>query len=81
MLTVTSLEHELRDHSVEWRLFVSVTLLPGAQSSEVGGSLWHDIVPEGEGDGSKRRSVCRDLEEDVCHFRSYDGVFTREKTC
>jgi len=45
---VTTLEHELRDDTVESRARVTETLLAGAESTEVFGSLWNYVVIENE---------------------------------
>lgn len=47
---VTSLEHELRNDSVESRVSISESLLTSAESTEVLGSLWDYIVVESEVD-------------------------------
>jgi len=49
---VASLQHELRDDSVELAALVAVSLLASAQSSEVLGSLGNNIVVEGEVDAT-----------------------------
>lgn len=64
-LTVTSLKHELRDDSVEWRLGVSESLLSSAESSEVGGRLWNYLVIELELDSSNLGAIGRNFEKDV----------------
>lgn len=43
---VTTLKHELRDHTVELGVNVALALLLGAQSTEVLRSLGDDIVEE-----------------------------------
>jgi len=49
---VTSLKHELRNDTVESRTRVSETLLAGAESTEVLGSLWDDVVIKDEVDAT-----------------------------
>lgn len=50
---------------MERRVGVTETLLTGAESSKVGGSLWDSLVIKLEFDGSNWRAVGRDLEENV----------------
>ena len=45
---VTALKHELRDHTVELRALVAEALLAGAESTEVLGGLWDDVVVQVE---------------------------------
>ncbi|KAH3670236.1 hypothetical protein OGATHE_003049 [Ogataea polymorpha] len=45
---IATLQHEIRNHSVENGVLVSKALLAGAQSSEVLGSLWNNLVVEVE---------------------------------
>ena len=40
---ITTLEHELRNHSVEWGPFVAEALLTGTEGSEVLGGLWNNL--------------------------------------
>lgn len=47
---VTTLQHEVWDHSVEWRALVAKALLTSTQGSEVLSSLWDNIVVQLEGD-------------------------------
>ena len=49
---VTTLQHELRDDSVERRALVAEALLTGAESTEVLGSLGDYIVVEDEVDAA-----------------------------
>jgi hypothetical protein len=49
---VTTLEHELRDDTVERRALVAKALLTSAEASEVLGSLGDNIVEEVESDPS-----------------------------
>jgi len=53
---VTTLQHELRDDSVEGRALVTEALLAGAESTEVLGSLGNYIVVEDEVDPTFVRS-------------------------
>jgi hypothetical protein len=50
---VTTLEHELRDDTVERRASVSKALLAGAESTEVLGSLGDNVVVEVEVDTAR----------------------------
>ena len=54
---VTTLEHELRDHTVELGVGVAEALLTGAESTEVLGGLGDDIVEQLEVDAA--RLLCR----------------------
>lgn len=49
---VTTLEHELGDHSVETRAGVTEAVLAGTEFTEVSGSLGDDIVEELESDSA-----------------------------
>ena len=49
---VASLQHELRDDSVELAALVAVSLLASAQSSEILGSLGNNVVVKGEVDAT-----------------------------
>jgi len=49
---VTSLKHELRDHTVELAARVAEALLAGAEGSEVLGGLWNGVVEELEVDAA-----------------------------
>jgi hypothetical protein len=51
---ITTLKHELGNDPVETRTGVSETLLPGAESTEVGGGLGDNVVVEFEGDSASR---------------------------
>lgn len=51
---VTSLNHELRDDSVEGAALVSEALFSSAESSEVGSSQRNDLIVEKEGDFTQR---------------------------
>lgn len=62
---VTTLEHELRDDTVETRALVTETLLASAQGTEVGGGLGDDVVVQLEGDTTGRSAVDGDVEEAV----------------
>jgi len=59
---VTALEHEFRDHTVETRSFVAVTVLTGGKLTEVTSSLGNNIVVELENDTSNLLAVCADIE-------------------
>lgn len=60
---VTSLEHELRNNSVEGRASISETLLTSAESTEVLGGLWDYIIVKVESDSSgllyHKESICQ----------------------
>ena len=49
---VAALEHELRDHTVEFAALVAVALLAGAEGAEVLGGLGDDVVEELEVDAA-----------------------------
>ncbi len=49
---VTTLEHELRDDTVESRALVAEALLAGAESLEVGGGAGDNVVVQGEVDAA-----------------------------
>ena len=51
---VTTLEHELGDHTVETRAGVTEAILASAKLTEVASSLGNDIVEELEGDTAGR---------------------------
>ena len=60
---VASLEHEIGNHTVEFRVLVSVSLRAGAESKEVLGSLWDNIIVELEVDTAAL--VCRNISTDL----------------
>ena len=68
---VSTLEHELRDHTVELAARVAEALLAGAESAEVLGGLGDDIVEELEVDAAG--ASCR--LSSAIGFQSI-GVFT-----
>ena len=76
---VTTLEHKVRDHTVEVRASVAEALLARAEGTEVGGRLGHHIVKELELDGAERSAVLGDVEENVRHgaCRSCKGTNSR----
>jgi hypothetical protein len=43
---ITALQHELRNDTVESTSLVPESILAGAQSAEIVGCLWNDIVEE-----------------------------------
>lgn len=51
---VTTLEHELGDHTVEARAGVTEAILASAKLTEVASSLGNDIIEELEGDTARR---------------------------
>jgi hypothetical protein len=51
---VTTLEHKIRDNTVERRAGIAVALLAGGESAEVRSSLWDYIVVELEFDSANR---------------------------
>lgn len=51
---VTTLEHELGDHTVETRAGVTEAILTSAKLTEVAGSLGNDLVEELEDDTARR---------------------------
>jgi hypothetical protein len=69
---VTTLEHEARDHSVEDGVFevegsavVAISLLAGAESSEVLSSSGHNIIVELESNSASRVSADGNIKEDM----------------
>lgn len=62
---VTTLEHELRDYTVENGVFVTEALLTSAKSTEVLSSLRDDIVVELESDAAQRLAVGASIEENL----------------
>jgi hypothetical protein len=69
---VTTLNHELFDHTVEHGALVvkrfatlANALLSGAESAEVLGRLGHDIIEELEGDATGTFAAYADVEEDA----------------
>ena len=51
---VTTLEHELGDHTVETRAGVTEAILASAKLTEIASSLGNDIIEELEGDTARR---------------------------
>lgn len=64
---VTTLEHKVRDHTVEVRASIAKALLTRAEGTEVGCRLGHHIVKELELDGAEGSAVLGDVEENVRH--------------
>lgn len=64
---VTTLQHELRNHSVESRVGVAKSLLTSAQSSEVLSGLRNDIVVQLEGNSSELVAVGGNIKVDLGH--------------
>jgi len=69
---VASLEHEIRDHTVENRTLVvqrlsrlSNSLLSSAQSSKILSSLWNDVCIKFEHDPSSRSAISSNIKEDA----------------
>ena len=65
---VSSLEHEFGDYPVEAASLVAISVLTGAEFSEVSGGLWDDLVEEVEGHSTRSLSVDGDVEETLGHF-------------
>jgi len=65
---VTSLAHEVGDHTVEGGALEAEPLLAGAESTEVLGSLWDNIGPEGHLDATGWSAADGHVEE---YFRSF----------
>lgn len=65
---VTSLDHEVRDDSVEDSSSVAETLLASAESAEVLSSLGDLVRVQLEGDSLGLTVVDRDVEVDLGHF-------------
>lgn len=68
---VTTLQHELRNHSVENRVGVAETLFTSAQGSEVLSGLWHNVVVQLERDSAEFLAVGGDVKEDLGHSRIF----------
>ena len=64
---VTTLEHKVRDHTVEVRAGVAEALLASAESTEVSGSLRNHIVEQLELNSAERGAVLGNVEENVRH--------------
>ena len=67
---VTTLDHELLDHSVklgalvvEWLSCISKTLLASAEGAEVLGRLWDDVVVKLKDNATNRLVVDGNVEE------------------
>lgn len=67
---VTTLQHEVRDDTVERRSLVTETVCASAQLTEVLGSLGNDVIVELERDATQRAAVLGDVEENVGHDSS-----------
>jgi len=65
---VTSLKHEVGDDTVEAGAGIPVTVLAGAELTEVPGGLGNILVVELEGDATGILAVNGDIEVDVGHF-------------
>lgn len=59
---ITALKHELGDDTMEAGTAVAETLLSGAKSAKVFGSLWDDVVVEIEDDAGGRAIVDGNVE-------------------
>jgi len=83
-LEVASLEHELRDDSVEDTVLIAEAFLAGGELAEVLGRLWHDIVVELEGYPPGGLRVDGDVKKDISgggHFlivQTFRGEEQRE---
>jgi len=64
---VSTLKHEVRNHTVETRAFVAEPRGASAELTEIVGSLWNLIVVELEGDAPCGLTVDGDVEESVGH--------------
>lgn len=64
---VTTLQHELRDHSVESGVGVTKTLLAGGQRSEVLSGLRNNIVVQFEGNSAELVAVSGNVEVNLGH--------------
>lgn len=73
---VSSLEHELRNHSVEDGALVAEAFFASAQGSEVFGSIGHDVLVELDDDPTSGFASNRHVEEDarVAGVRGIVGV-------
>ena len=59
---ITSLAHEVSDHTVKAGTLVSESLLAGAQSTKVLGGLWDNISTQLHGDSSSGLATNSDIE-------------------
>lgn len=59
---VTTLEHKVRNNTVECRSGVSETILASGKLAEVPSGLWHNIVVQLEDDTAGRLVVDADVE-------------------
>lgn len=69
---VTTLDHKLLDHSVEFRALVmqwlsciADTLLTGAECTEVLGSIWYNIIVKLKDNATRWLVVDRNVEESL----------------
>lgn len=69
---VTTLQHEVWDHSVEWAAGVAEALLAGTESSEVLGGLWHNVVVQREHNAAQWLAVNLDVEIHLRHGNCSD---------
>lgn len=67
---ITSLAHELGNDSVEWRSFVTESLLTGAECSEVFTGLWDNVITKIHDDATDRVAIGSDIEKasDGTHY-------------
>lgn len=72
VLEVTTLAHEVRDHTVEDRALVAEPFLAGAERAEVLARLWDDIGTQLDGDATERLIIHGHVEETTrqTHFLS-----------
>lgn len=67
---VSTLKHELRNHTVKFGARVSETLLAGAQSAKVLGRLWYILIVEVEIDAATL--LCFIVSADSLHEKTID---------
>ena len=72
---VSSLGHEVSDHSVESRFSESESFLSSAESSEVGCSFGDDAVVEFEDDLALWLASDLNIKEDFAHFNLFQRLF------
>jgi hypothetical protein len=64
---ITALQHEFRNDTVESTSLVSESFLAGAQSAEIVGCLWNDVIEELEFDSACWLCRVSEMSVDVQH--------------
>jgi len=62
---VSTLAHEVGDHTVEGGALEAEPLLPGAESTEVLTGLWHDVCSQLHDDLANGGSISGNIEENT----------------